>query len=812
MKIFNKYKLLLILVPIVISVISNKLYSKCDYSQCAPTVQTPDQEYIHRVKFGDIDNTSYTQSKVANYTSLSTDVSIGSNYTIIVTNGNASSLDHVSVFIDWNQDCDFNDSGETYILSTSDNGWTFSGFISVPITASEGTTRMRIRMTFNSTPNPCDFSLYGEVEDYSVNVITTPSISILSINDSLLCIGDSLIISYKTIGIFNSGNVFTAQISDSAGSFNHPTPIGSIASVNSGNISCKIPDSISASNEYLLRIISSNPEIISSYYGPISINSLPLVFNVVGNGLYCSNIKEGAQLELDSSQINFFYQVKKDNINIGNPIVGTGKKLSLGYYKDEGNYTVEAISPSGCINLMNRSIYVKQIPLPIQFLITSGNKSFDKSIDTFYCEEQIGIEIGLSSSQKNIKYILLNGDKEVLTKDGTGSEISFGFITEEGKYTVKARTDSGVCENNMLGKITIKKINVPTKYPIMGDQYFCSGSDGANMGLYSSEIGFKYQLLRNGYPVGNPINGTGKYINFGKQKVVGIYTVEAISLEGNCVYMMNESINLKEVPIPEIEITGNKTPNFGSTENYEDAKANESEKMDWSVEGGEIIGSKAEISIKIKWGNNKNGKVKLTKTNNYGCTLTKEIDINLINNIDADFEVDKTKGKAPLEINFIDKSTGYITDWNWDFGDGESSLQQNPVHIYTVPGIYTVKLSISYKNVSMSKVKENLITVEEKVDIKEAEMKYGRDISLSAIEPNPSNDVIRFTYSISNAQEITIALYNILGERVMLISDGYQIEGLHNKEINISQLPSGAYFLQIIGNMGQINRMINIVK
>ncbi|MBP7215586.1 MAG: T9SS type A sorting domain-containing protein, partial [Candidatus Kapabacteria bacterium] len=65
---------------------------------------------------------------------------------------------------------------------------------------------------------------------------------------------------------------------------------------------------------------------------------------------------------------------------------------------------------------------------------------------------------------------------------------------------------------------------------------------------------------------------------------------------------------------------------------------------------------------------------------------------------------------------------------------------------------------------------------------------------------------------ISNAQSVTIAIYNILGERVMLISDGYQIEGTHNKEINLSQLPSGAYYLQILGEAGQVNQMINILK
>jgi len=41
----------------------------------------------------------------------------------------------------------------------------------VPSAALGGTTRMRVRMTYSSTPTPCGSSSYGEIEDYSVYVI-----------------------------------------------------------------------------------------------------------------------------------------------------------------------------------------------------------------------------------------------------------------------------------------------------------------------------------------------------------------------------------------------------------------------------------------------------------------------------------------------------------------------------------------------------------------------------------------------------------------------------------------------------------------
>ncbi len=52
-------------------------------------------------------------------------------------------------------------------------------------------------------------------------------------------------------------------------------------------------------------------------------------------------------------------------------------------------------------------------------------------------------------------------------------------------------------------------------------------------------------------------------------------------------------------------------------------------------------------------------------------------------------------GDAPLSVTFTDSSTGAPTGWTWDFGDGMGSTQQNPVHVYGVPGDYDVTLTVS---------------------------------------------------------------------------------------------------------------------
>jgi len=46
-------------------------------------------------------------------------------------------------------------------------------------------------------------------------------------------------------------------------------------------------------------------------------------------------------------------------------------------------------------------------------------------------------------------------------------------------------------------------------------------------------------------------------------------------------------------------------------------------------------------------------------------------------------------------IHFIDKSTGNVTSWAWDFGDNKTSTEQNPSHTYTTNGNYTVTLTIT---------------------------------------------------------------------------------------------------------------------
>ena len=60
----------------------------------------------------------------------------------------------------------------------------------------------------------------------------------------------------------------------------------------------------------------------------------------------------------------------------------------------------------------------------------------------------------------------------------------------------------------------------------------------------------------------------------------------------------------------------------------------------------------------------------------------------------ADFTATPTSGVAPLNVQFTDTSSNNTQSWAWQFGDGNTSTQENTSHTYYAKGIYTVNLTV----------------------------------------------------------------------------------------------------------------------
>jgi hypothetical protein len=127
-------------------------------------------EYIAYVTMGTISNYTSCGSSYEDYTYLNTMVVPGMSYYIEV--GNGTSLypsDQCGIWVDWNQNQDFYDDPPVTVMGTPGTG-PYSATITVPPTAVPGYTRMRVRILYTGTVDPCGISAYGEVEDYSLLV------------------------------------------------------------------------------------------------------------------------------------------------------------------------------------------------------------------------------------------------------------------------------------------------------------------------------------------------------------------------------------------------------------------------------------------------------------------------------------------------------------------------------------------------------------------------------------------------------------------------------------------------------------------
>ncbi|PKH51149.1 secretion protein [Tenacibaculum sp. Bg11-29] len=128
-------------------------------------------EFIGSVKLNTIDNTSSGQF-YSDFTSISTTVARGAvqEITITPTWTGGSYNEGYAVWIDYNKNGSFSDTGELVWSKSQSKDTPVVGNFTVPTTAVLGDTRMRVAMQYDAIPSPCGDLNYGEVEDYTVNI------------------------------------------------------------------------------------------------------------------------------------------------------------------------------------------------------------------------------------------------------------------------------------------------------------------------------------------------------------------------------------------------------------------------------------------------------------------------------------------------------------------------------------------------------------------------------------------------------------------------------------------------------------------
>ncbi|HWQ67793.1 MAG TPA: PKD domain-containing protein [Methanospirillum sp.] len=126
----------------------------------------------------------------------------------------------------------------------------------------------------------------------------------------------------------------------------------------------------------------------------------------------------------------------------------------------------------------------------------------------------------------------------------------------------------------------------------------------------------------------------------------------------------------------------------------------------------EVSVGAADIGKTIRFQTDSGAEADLTQLIVSSLTVSKNLNFSSKPSVAADFTATPVQGTAPLSVKFTDKSSGSPKSYFWDFGDGTTSTDRNPVHIYSKDGVYSVGLMTGYWNGgSKSVVKQNYISV-----------------------------------------------------------------------------------------------------
>ena len=153
-------------------------------------------------------------------------------------------------------------------------------------------------------------------------------------------------------------------------------------------------------------------------------------------------------------------------------------------------------------------------------------------------------------------------------------------------------------------------------------------------------------------------------------------------------------------------------------------------------------------------------------------------------------------------VSFFDlsefASEGWIiSNWSWDFGDGNISNEQNPVHTYTSDGIYTVSLFIE----TDIGVESSVYTEDIQIGTLNVENEgFPNEVSLKQNYPNPFNPTTTIDYYLSNPGNVNINIYDIHGKLVDNLLNENKSTGNHSIKWSPTNISSGLYFVKLIQN------------
>ncbi|MCH8903354.1 MAG: T9SS type A sorting domain-containing protein [Bacteroidetes bacterium] len=153
-----------------------------------------------------------------------------------------------------------------------------------------------------------------------------------------------------------------------------------------------------------------------------------------------------------------------------------------------------------------------------------------------------------------------------------------------------------------------------------------------------------------------------------------------------------------------------------------------------------------------------------------------------------------TSSDSLLTVDFHAISNAQSNTWSWDLGDGNIDSVQNPIHTYANSGTYWTCLIAS--DSCFSDTICDSITVFKPSSINE----QGPGVGVIEIYPNPFKNTATIKYTLLSSAQVRIAIYNILGKEILLLSNSFKTSGRHELIYQAENLESGLYILKVMIN------------
>ena len=176
------------------------IFDTQDVTYCDSNSDNASEEWIETVEVNGFVNNSGSDGGYGDYSSIIFDMDLGSSYSFTLTPAYSgiSYGEYFTIWIDYNNNGNFEDAGELAYDAGGINTSAVSGVITTPSGITPGLVRMRVSMKYNSVPTSCEVFAYGEVEDYTVRLIDPVACNTDVVESGSYSSGSNLVIESST--------------------------------------------------------------------------------------------------------------------------------------------------------------------------------------------------------------------------------------------------------------------------------------------------------------------------------------------------------------------------------------------------------------------------------------------------------------------------------------------------------------------------------------------------------------------------------------------------------------------------------------